>query len=135
MDVMKIVRAWKDAAYRESLSAEEQALLPENPAEAIDLDDTELDTAAGASWSAISVTLSLATFLSQCPSICVHGTSVCGTCAIFTNGCCQIKKRPVSNFSSLVVGDLHRTYHHYEEKYLATSERVRIFCYLAYPLF
>ena len=89
MDVTKIVRAWKDADYRESLSAEEQALLPENPAEAIDLDDTELDTAVGGStWSAVSVGLSLATVLSQCPSICIHGTSICGTCAVFTNGCC-----------------------------------------------
>ena len=43
-----IVRAWKDAAYRESLSAEEQAMLPENPAGAFELTDAELETVYGA---------------------------------------------------------------------------------------
>ena len=42
-----IVRAWKDAEYRASLSAEEQALLPEHPAGAIELADEELARAAG----------------------------------------------------------------------------------------
>ena len=43
-----IVRAWKDAEYRQSLSVEEQALLPEHPAGSIDLADDELDQVAGA---------------------------------------------------------------------------------------
>ena len=42
-----IVRAWKDAEYRQSLSAEEQALLPEHPAGAIELTDEELHQVAG----------------------------------------------------------------------------------------
>jgi len=43
-----IVRAWKDAAYRQSLSAQEQAMLPANPAGEIELTDVELEVAFGA---------------------------------------------------------------------------------------
>lgn len=43
----KIIRAWKDPEFRSSLSAEEQAQLPENPAGAIELSDEELDMATG----------------------------------------------------------------------------------------
>ena len=46
-----IVRAWKDAEYRQSLSAEEQALLPEHPAGAIELADEELPQVAGGNIS------------------------------------------------------------------------------------
>ncbi|HEY7124228.1 MAG TPA: mersacidin/lichenicidin family type 2 lantibiotic [Ktedonobacterales bacterium] len=48
MSSFDIVRAWKDAEYRQSLSAEEQALLPEHPAGAIELTDEDLDRLAGA---------------------------------------------------------------------------------------
>lgn len=43
-----IVRAWKDATYRQSLSAEEQAMLPANPAGELELTDAELETLFGA---------------------------------------------------------------------------------------
>ncbi len=43
-----VVRAWKDAAYRESLSAQEQAMLPENPAGGFELTDAELEAISGA---------------------------------------------------------------------------------------
>ena len=46
-----IVRAWKDAAYRQSLSAEEQAIVPANPAGEIELTDAELQAIYGASCS------------------------------------------------------------------------------------
>jgi len=48
-----IVRAWRDVEYRQSLSAEEQALLPEHPAGAIELADEDLPRVAGAfaTWS------------------------------------------------------------------------------------
>jgi mersacidin/lichenicidin family type 2 lantibiotic len=42
-----IIRAWKDPEYRRNLSADEQALLPENPAGAIELTDDELEMATG----------------------------------------------------------------------------------------
>ena len=47
MSTLDIVRAWKDAEYRQSLSAEMQALLPEHPAGFIELADEELDQAVG----------------------------------------------------------------------------------------
>ena len=47
MSNIDIVRAWKDAEYRQHLSAEELARLPEHPAGAIDLTDEELDQAIG----------------------------------------------------------------------------------------
>ncbi len=45
---LDIVRAWKDAEYRESLNEEEQALLPENPAGAVDLTEDDLANVVGA---------------------------------------------------------------------------------------
>ncbi|HEY4036915.1 MAG TPA: mersacidin/lichenicidin family type 2 lantibiotic [Ktedonobacteraceae bacterium] len=45
----KIVRAWKDETYRQSLSAEEQAMLLANPAGEIELTDAELEAISGAS--------------------------------------------------------------------------------------
>jgi len=38
-----IVCAWKDEAYRQSLPVEEQAMLPTNPAGAIELTEAELE--------------------------------------------------------------------------------------------
>jgi mersacidin/lichenicidin family type 2 lantibiotic len=43
-----IIRAWKDEAYRQSLSAEEQAILPANPAGEIELTEAELEAISGA---------------------------------------------------------------------------------------
>jgi mersacidin/lichenicidin family type 2 lantibiotic len=47
MSVVNIIRAWKDEAYRASLSEAEQAALPPNPAGAIELTETELDNVVG----------------------------------------------------------------------------------------
>jgi mersacidin/lichenicidin family type 2 lantibiotic len=49
MSKANIIRAWKDEAYRLSLSAAERAALPANPAGAIELDDVQLDGVAGGS--------------------------------------------------------------------------------------
>ena len=43
-----VVRAWKDEAYRQSLSAEEQSMLPTNPAGEIELTETDLEAVSGA---------------------------------------------------------------------------------------
>ncbi|MBW4577389.1 MAG: mersacidin/lichenicidin family type 2 lantibiotic [Aphanothece sp. CMT-3BRIN-NPC111] len=43
-----IIRAWKDAEFRNSLSAEELASLPENPAGVIELTDAEMKSVTGA---------------------------------------------------------------------------------------
>lgn len=42
-----IVRAWKDPAYRNSLSEAERAALPANPAGSIELSDADLGRVAG----------------------------------------------------------------------------------------
>lgn len=46
MSHAQIIRAWKDSAYRNSLSAEELAQLPANPA-GESLTEAELDTVVG----------------------------------------------------------------------------------------
>ena len=43
-----IIRIWKDVEYRNSLSPEEQAAFPENPAGIIELSDDELIRTSGA---------------------------------------------------------------------------------------
>lgn len=42
-----IIRAWKDAEYRMSLSEEERAQLPENPAGLIELIDAQMSMVGG----------------------------------------------------------------------------------------
>ena len=46
-----IVRAWKDAEYRASLSESQREQLPEHPAGAIELAEEELHQAAGGNSS------------------------------------------------------------------------------------
>jgi len=47
MSELDIIRAWKDKTYRNSLSADELALLPEHPAGAIELTNDELANVEG----------------------------------------------------------------------------------------
>jgi mersacidin/lichenicidin family type 2 lantibiotic len=42
-----IIRVWKDKRYRNSLSTEQKALLPENPIGFAELSDEELDLVTG----------------------------------------------------------------------------------------
>lgn len=53
MSKVDIIRAWRDEEYRASLSPEEQALVPEHPAGAIELDETDLQQVAGAGSNAV----------------------------------------------------------------------------------
>jgi mersacidin/lichenicidin family type 2 lantibiotic len=46
-----VVRAWKDETYRQSLSVEQLAVLPANPAGEIELTDVELEAISGAAGS------------------------------------------------------------------------------------
>jgi mersacidin/lichenicidin family type 2 lantibiotic len=54
MSLKNIIHAWKSESFRNSLSDEERALLPENPAGLIELTNAQLDQAAGGIWSSIS---------------------------------------------------------------------------------
>jgi mersacidin/lichenicidin family type 2 lantibiotic len=42
-----IIRAWKDAEYRSSLTAAERAQLPDHPAGTVELTDADLDAVVG----------------------------------------------------------------------------------------
>jgi mersacidin/lichenicidin family type 2 lantibiotic len=43
----RIIRAWKNPAYRDMLAESERALLPEHPAGKIDLSESGLDAVSG----------------------------------------------------------------------------------------
>lgn len=47
MSVENIIRAWKDEAFRNSLSAEEQSLLPAHPAGILELKEAHLQNVIG----------------------------------------------------------------------------------------
>ena len=47
MSKSNVIRAWKDPAYRNSLSQAERTALPANPAGAIEISDTDLGKTAG----------------------------------------------------------------------------------------
>ena len=47
MSPINIIRAWKDAEYRQSLSAAELAMMPVHPAGLIQLSDDDLESVAG----------------------------------------------------------------------------------------
>ena len=83
MSKFDIVRAWKDAEYRQSLSSEEQELLPEHPAGSIELTDGQLQQAAGASV----VPASQGPFTVGCCQTVFLTTPCCPTPA-FTGTCC-----------------------------------------------
>lgn len=79
IDYEKTLRAWKDPAYRSSLTPEAQAELPEIPAGFLDLSEEEQNKMIGGTTAIIICT--------TIPSLCVRN-SLCGTCAVFTSGCC-----------------------------------------------
>jgi mersacidin/lichenicidin family type 2 lantibiotic len=47
MTTKNIIRAWKDAEYRNSLTDSERASLPANPAGSIELKDVDLEGVTG----------------------------------------------------------------------------------------
>lgn len=72
MSNIDIVRAWKDEQYRMSLTAEERAQLPQNPAGMVELTDSDLEGVAGGAMDAdISVTKT---------SCCTYSTTATACC-------------------------------------------------------
>lgn len=63
-----IVRAWKDAEYRQRLSIEEQALLPEHPAGSIELAQEDLHQVAGGVQPSFNpfCSLTVCSFMDDC---------------------------------------------------------------------
>ncbi len=82
MSNLDIVRAWKDEDYRNSLTAEQRMMLPDNPAGLVELSDTEIAGVEGGT-SAPCVTVSV---LATCSGNC--NTLFNGTCGVFSVGCC-----------------------------------------------
>ena len=92
MKPAQIIKAWKDEAYRMSLSESERATLPENPAGGIELSDAQLDGASGAKGSVATVgcpTLDCATAIAcvtvECLKTFYCKTWVCGP--VYTQKC------------------------------------------------
>jgi mersacidin/lichenicidin family type 2 lantibiotic len=91
MNKNDIIRAWKDPAYRATLSEQERATLPLNPAGLADLSDDQLRIAGGAATQVTTApTCTMNTFLnwrSCCPPI-----TTAPTCTEYTfggmAGCC-----------------------------------------------
>ena len=50
MSKSNVIRAWKDPAYRSSLSQAECAALPDNPAGSVEISDADLGKIAGGRW-------------------------------------------------------------------------------------
>ncbi|HEY1349260.1 MAG TPA: mersacidin/lichenicidin family type 2 lantibiotic [Ktedonobacteraceae bacterium] len=55
MNPQDIIRAWKDRTFRQSLSRDEQALMPAHPAGEITLSDAELASVHGGIPQATSI--------------------------------------------------------------------------------
>ena len=68
MKKIDIIRAWKDEDYRNSLSQEELASLPENPAGMIEISDGDLGKASG---GALTFTAQCTEATRNCDSPCV----------------------------------------------------------------
>jgi mersacidin/lichenicidin family type 2 lantibiotic len=82
MSDLKTIRAWKDPEYRESLTAEELALMPSNPAGPIDLTDSDLAEISG---GVKPPTTQGGPCSNPCPAthlLCPHKTLVTGGCPI-----------------------------------------------------
>ena len=66
MSDLDIIRAWKDKTYRNSLSAEQLAQLPEHPAGSIELTDDELTSIDGAAATPSIIPLTLLCTITYC---------------------------------------------------------------------
>ena len=84
MNKIDVIRAWKDPAYRASLSEEELAVLPAHPAGLADLSDDQLRMAGASTPVTTAPTCTMHTFLnwrSCCPPI-----TTAPTCTEYTFG-------------------------------------------------
>ena len=68
MSIQDIIRAWKDANYRSSLSEHEQALLPAKPAGAIALTDEDLGMVVGGSDAGVIAEAYTDVYSPACPT-------------------------------------------------------------------
>jgi mersacidin/lichenicidin family type 2 lantibiotic len=86
MSNIDIIRAWKDEEYRDSLTDDQRALLPENPAGMVELDDNELAGIEGGTSAPCISVVTAVTVLVSCSGNCK--TVFQGTCGAWSVGCC-----------------------------------------------
>jgi mersacidin/lichenicidin family type 2 lantibiotic len=80
----KILRAWRDPEFRESLSAEELAALPEHPASVLELRDEQLTLVHGSLAGQVSpIDFSDTVGTSNTPGT---GKTCCLCCAVAGDG-------------------------------------------------
>ena len=88
-----IIRAWQDEEFRDSLSEDQQAALPDNPAGLVALNEDELNAintaAAATSWPCVGGTIAITEFASCAPTC--EETFFGGSCPFGTTGCCAVK--------------------------------------------
>ena len=70
-----IIRAWKDEAYRSSLSDEERCALPENPVGEIELTDADLEAVYGGQTALVGC--SVVCHSVGCRSVVCHSGAIC----------------------------------------------------------
>jgi mersacidin/lichenicidin family type 2 lantibiotic len=86
MSEVNVLRAWRDAKYRRSLTAAQRAALPESPAGLVELSDEQLMSASGAAGG------DTATTAPTCTAYSFQNWKACGcgigttaiTCTAFT---------------------------------------------------
>jgi mersacidin/lichenicidin family type 2 lantibiotic len=83
MNVQSIIQAWKDEVYRLSLSTEEQAELPSNPAGLVELTDLEMELVSGGGGTTAEsgCTASSSCGASYCVTACETCVRSCGISA------------------------------------------------------
>jgi mersacidin/lichenicidin family type 2 lantibiotic len=91
MSTIDVIRAWKDEEYRNSLTPDQQAALPDNPAGMVELDDEALDF-SGAKTEHMKTNGCCGGYTNEktCFSL-TCGTCYSpayGTCGVFSIGCC-----------------------------------------------
>jgi mersacidin/lichenicidin family type 2 lantibiotic len=86
MSNLNVIRAWKDAKYRRSLSAAELAELPENPAGLVELTDSELRKAGGFGGG-VALETTAVTCTATLGGCCPNGTTA-ATCTATFGACC-----------------------------------------------
>jgi mersacidin/lichenicidin family type 2 lantibiotic len=88
MSNLNVIRAWKDAKFRRSLSAAELAQLPENPAGLVELTDSELRKAGGFGGGVVALETTAITCTATLGGCCPATTAI--TCTATMGGCCPV---------------------------------------------
>lgn len=83
-----IVRAWKDEAYRLSLSEEERLALPENPVGEIELTDADLEAVYGGQTALAGCSVICNSVVCNVQSVACH-SGVCNSVACNSVAICQ----------------------------------------------